>query len=411
MSEQKSGSSASARSGSAAALPRRPWSSRCPRGSISRRAARTRRARSCRRSGIARRRTRPTDVKLGSPAGAIARRSSRPGGAVDAGSAGACRQQRSGATPARHCGRQPHGKAAPTAATQGVSGTPAAQAAGSAGDRKACRSAAATQARAGRKRPDRAATDAARNAGDRSGSNAAAQGRRCRAGNAAARIGRNRGVNAGSAQLGRCTQPRHAGGRKPSRTRRRKSAYRTRQRKCRSQAAAARRRVASQQATSAQSGSSSPPKQQARNRRPQRRRFAFVRPTRMLRRPLRLGERACVPSRPVPAVGAVSDRGRGRREPARHVVRRDEGPQAHLLRSLGYLVPHAVRTFTNSLAVAAPDVRLGAVRADDGPAPGLRRLRQRRTRTPRRATRLVFDVAPLSHAFETYPGQPSACTR
>ena len=53
--------------------------------------------------------------------------------------------------------------------------------------------------------------------------------------------------------------------------------------------------------------------------------------------------------------------------------------------------------------VAAPDVRLGAVRIHDRPAEGLRRT----TATPHQYSaphsRLVFDVAPLSHAFETFP--------
>ena len=78
-------------------------------------------------------------------------------------------------------------------------------------------------------------------------------------------------------------------------------------------------------------------------------------------------------------LGARSGRGRRRRrEPARHVVRRDEGSQAHLLRSAR--LPRAARgAHVHQLArVAAPDVRLGAVRAHDGPAEGLRRLRQRR---------------------------------
>jgi len=70
--------------------------------------------------------------------------------------------------------------------------------------------------------------------------------------------------------------------------------------------------------------------------------------------------------------------------------------------SLGYLSPHAVRTFTNALAwqrrmfgwtpSEATSVLLED-RADYGNAVA--------TAAPRNS--LLFDVAPLSHAFETFP--------
>ena len=70
---------------------------------------------------------------------------------------------------------------------------------------------------------------------------------------------------------------------------------------------------------------------------------------------------------------------------------------------LGYLAPHAVRTFTNSLAWQRRMFGWVPSEPHDRPAAGLRRLRQRARRSPRRATCSIFDVAPLSHAFETYP--------
>ena len=126
----------------------------------------------------------------------------------------------------------------------------------------------------------------------------------------------------------------------------------------------------------------------ARNRRPQCRRFAFGAPipyasaglgdrgeTGMRSSRLLLARWRCCP------LAAAADE-----SPVGHVVRRDEGPPAHLLRLPR--LPRAARgAHVHQLArVAAPDVRLGAVRADDRPAAGLRRTTATPSATPRRAT-------------------------
>ncbi len=82
--------------------------------------------------------------------------------------------------------------------------------------------------------------------------------------------------------------------------------------------------------------------------------------------------------------------------------RRNQGSQALLLRFAE--LPRAARgAHVHQLArVAAPDVRLGAVRAHYGSAAGPRGLRQRPAYAAPHSL-LVFDIAPLSHAFETYP--------
>ena len=148
-------------------------------------------------------------------------------------------------------------------------------------------------------------------------------------------------------------------------------------------------------------------REQRSSRRPQRRRFSFwtsaiccgrssMRPGRTL---------ACAHAVLCLLLALIAGCRRRRRESRRHLGRRNEGPPALLLRYLGYLAPHAIRTFTNSLAWQRRMFGWVPSEPTDGPAEGLRRLRQRPRvcRAPRNM--LVFDVAPLSHAFETYPRQ------
>ncbi len=95
-------------------------------------------------------------------------------------------------------------------------------------------------------------------------------------------------------------------------------------------------------------------------------------------------------------------RGRRRRKSRRNIPGRTKDLRLYYYDSLSYLVPHAVRTFTNSLAwqrrmfgwaPSEPTIVLLQDFADYGNASAYA--------APH--SMLVFDVAPLSHAFETFP--------
>ena len=109
---------------------------------------------------------------------------------------------------------------------------------------------------------------------------------------------------------------------------------------------------------------------------------------------------------PVPAAGAAPVAARRAEDnPLDIIVRRDQGSAALLLRLPR--LPRAARDphVHQRPRVAAPDVRLDAVRVARPSCCRTSPTTATRRRSPRRASTLIFDVAPLSHAFETSPGE------
>ena len=105
----------------------------------------------------------------------------------------------------------------------------------------------------------------------------------------------------------------------------------------------------------------------------------------------------------VRAVRVDAGSGGGRREPTRPFVHRNEGFKLVYFDSLDYLVPHAVRTFTNSLAWQRRIFGWVPSEPSDRPAAGFLGLRQRRPIRLRRTTGSFSKSRRISHAFETFP--------